>query len=697
MADTELRTATEALAADMADGNILPITKAAAGSGLFRVTLSTLKAYFLGSLAGGTIGQILGKTGAGDFAYGWIDNAGGGGGSDLPTLVGNGGKALFVKTDETGTEWDTVSGGGDGNDEPVVLSMEMTPTLLNGYVNYGGAYQPIKAVKIGRLVTISGFVKGPPAVIAFTLPEDWLPEGGSQFVGSSSGGATQVDFNGITHGAMTVIGQSANFAGDTTQFLALSFSYFVTEANAYNPSIVIGGSGAVGAHRYWKMDEFEYAADAGDLSILQFHAVTGGPALPAPTGFQSNNDNYGLQGLLNGTSTFWSTYNTRAANLYLTFDFGAATTIAEIVVQNSNSASQEILAFGLSYSDDNKVWHKVCTYTFTVAVWAGSATLTLPVQGDPNSGGSEGGITNPVDPGHLSWRLISSVTPTGNFDVAEMQFLGIDGVVIPVTGGAFLPDSSVSPAFDGDVNTDYLINGMVGIVGYTWATPQRIGGVTIRSANSNYRDRCPTSWKLQYLVDSTWTDALSIAGETTFLQSEKRQYINPDIIHDLIFVPGGGKGGQGLVKKSDIVGDIGWANSAGVLCGVSKAGANINYGSGFNQITLDTVAVDTAGGYSTSTGFYTLPSDGTYFITGKVRWADGSTPNTGFGIGMDKVAGDGPSFLWQTTTNGSGTNRQGSQNMRYYTGLKGDQIRLFVYVDGSLNLVAAEMNIFKVL
>jgi hypothetical protein len=94
MADLELRTAPET---DYADTNIIPFGKAAPGSGLFRGTLSALRTALLA------------------------------GASLLPPLAGNAGKALFVKSDESGVEWDTVSGGGGGGGTPVTVTRWVIP------------------------------------------------------------------------------------------------------------------------------------------------------------------------------------------------------------------------------------------------------------------------------------------------------------------------------------------------------------------------------------------------------------------------------------------------------------------------------------------------------------------------------------------------------------------------------------------
>lgn len=93
MADNELRTATEldgTAGFELAPDDLMPLTKAAGGSGLFRTKLATLKAFFLAGASGvpdgGTTGQVLGKISDADGDAGWIDQTGGGGGGgDIPS------------------------------------------------------------------------------------------------------------------------------------------------------------------------------------------------------------------------------------------------------------------------------------------------------------------------------------------------------------------------------------------------------------------------------------------------------------------------------------------------------------------------------------------------------------------------------------------------------------------------------------
>lgn len=69
MADVELRTAVMLASGDLVDGDIMPLTKAAAGSGLFGATLVALKAYF-GAGGGGGGGSSVGEAPEDGLVYG---------------------------------------------------------------------------------------------------------------------------------------------------------------------------------------------------------------------------------------------------------------------------------------------------------------------------------------------------------------------------------------------------------------------------------------------------------------------------------------------------------------------------------------------------------------------------------------------------------------------------------------------------
>lgn len=124
MADNELRTATEAVDADMADTDLLPITKAAAGSGLFRVKLSTLKAYFLTSI--------------------------------FPAFAGNDGKFLRVNAGANAVEWAVPDGGGGGTPITAHRYWRVLMSAGRGFYAYCVAEMAFRATPGGAQLAADG-------------------------------------------------------------------------------------------------------------------------------------------------------------------------------------------------------------------------------------------------------------------------------------------------------------------------------------------------------------------------------------------------------------------------------------------------------------------------------------------------------------------------------------------------------------
>lgn len=118
----------------------------------------------------------------------------------------------------------------------------------------------------------------------------------------------------------------------------------------------------------------------------------------------------------------------------------------------------------------------------------------------------------------------------------------------------------------------------------------------------------------------------------------------------------------------------------------------------FTTIVMPTKTVDTAGGYNTSTGQYTVPATGTYLILAKVRPQDNAGAGQGVGIGVHTSNADNPNFVWGIpVAPSSGTTRTvfGYQRLAQFN--SGDVLRLFCYVanGSSLVLSAASMQIIR--
>ncbi|WP_155300713.1 hypothetical protein [Deinococcus kurensis] len=116
-------------------------------------------------------------------------------------------------------------------------------------------------------------------------------------------------------------------------------------------------------------------------------------------------------------------------------------------------------------------------------------------------------------------------------------------------------------------------------------------------------------------------------------------------------------------------------------------------GQGFRTIYL-TATEDTHGAFNNQTGIYTVPRTGTYLVATKFRITDSVGSGISYGHGAHTENTDGAWFLWGVTA----PMRNGSLNQRLVNLKRGDQLRMYAYVDvgGGLNLAAAEMTIILI-
>lgn len=101
--------------------------------------------------------------------------------------------------------------------------------------------------------------------------------------------------------------------------------------------------------------------------------------------------------------------------------------------------------------------------------------------------------------------------------------------------------------------------------------------------------------------------------------------------------------------------------------------------------------------YNSSTGIVTLPTSGVYLIQGTMRSADGSPANRQWGVGVHTSNSDGGHFLWHMVQDTAAVQRRTTYP---YTRMgrfnAGDQLRMFIYVDGgAINMRMGQMNIYK--
>ena len=117
----------------------------------------------------------------------------------------------------------------------------------------------------------------------------------------------------------------------------------------------------------------------------------------------------------------------------------------------------------------------------------------------------------------------------------------------------------------------------------------------------------------------------------------------------------------------------------------------------FSTFIFNTKISDVNNLFSTATGFYTVPSDGIYQIVGSVRPSDQSTVGVNFGVGVHTSNIDGPWFFWhavQNTTNNQDRTTYPYSRVGFFS--RGDNLRMFNFVDGSLNLEEAGMQIMRI-
>lgn len=123
----------------------------------------------------------------------------------------------------------------------------------------------------------------------------------------------------------------------------------------------------------------------------------------------------------------------------------------------------------------------------------------------------------------------------------------------------------------------------------------------------------------------------------------------------------------------------------GVQLVVARAGVSTNLAStSWVTYPLDgTPSVNLGGGsYNTSTFIYTVPENGLYLCLGSIRIADASTARS-VGIGIGTANADGPHVLWGNMGLGGASGRDGRQYTRLTRFNANDQVRLFIYSDGS--------------
>jgi lysophospholipase L1-like esterase len=104
-----------------------------------------------------------------------------------------------------------------------------------------------------------------------------------------------------------------------------------------------------------------------------------------------------------------------------------------------------------------------------------------------------------------------------------------------------------------------------------------------------------------------------------------------------------------------------------------------------------------AGWTADPTNIFTVPEDGWYAAHGTVRVPDALSPTISMGIGIGPVMGDNTDFVWQGKSAATTSSARGVMqvnHLRYWTA--GQQIRLFIYTDGTFSITSASLAIVQV-
>ena len=126
------------------------------------------------------------------------------------------------------------------------------------------------------------------------------------------------------------------------------------------------------------------------------------------------------------------------------------------------------------------------------------------------------------------------------------------------------------------------------------------------------------------------------------------------------------------------------------------------FGRRFTTYIHPTATTDPTNSHDSSTGTIMIPSNGLYQITGTIRTRDFSEKDTQFGVGVHTSNIDGPWFLWHTVQeigkkNNTKYNRTSYPYIRLARFNAGEQLRMFIYVDGDpLEMQTSGFQVLKI-
>lgn len=104
--------------------------------------------------------------------------------------------------------------------EQIATTKSAPLTLINGWTNYGGGYSEVKCTKTGKVVTLSGMVKGGTGTICY-LPAGFRP--------SKTESCVTLLADGATNGLLVANDGSIGWAGTDNRFIALNSVQFIVD------------------------------------------------------------------------------------------------------------------------------------------------------------------------------------------------------------------------------------------------------------------------------------------------------------------------------------------------------------------------------------------------------------------------------------------------------------------------------------
>ncbi len=286
----------------------------------------------------------------------------------------------------------------------------------------------------------------------------------------------------------------------------------------------VAGGGGYGSHRYWRIAISANNGDASNTQIceMEFRGSVGGSDLTGSGTVLSGGSgsdglgNEAAKAFDNNTTTTW--VRTSATNTWIGYDFGSATTVAEVMIRAYTAPGTEYSRapknFTLDYSDDGSSW--TTADTFTAYGWVATQERVYPE-------------TAPAAGYHRFWRLfVTSTTGGTQTQIVELEFRATSGGADQTSVQTSNSGSSTGRivvsgegagnegyrAYDGTLTTStgwFQSSGANTYNAYVFPNPVTVAEVTVLGSSST--NRSPSALKIEYSDDgTTWTAAKTSTG-----------------------------------------------------------------------------------------------------------------------------------------------------------------------------------------